>query len=181
MRKGVLAVSMGLALFSHAAGAQYDVGGYRISCPAGLPWDDPRCMRTPVAPPAGPPGGIPQAPTPRGKWLRTWGAVSMDDQTGAIGRAAGEYDRATAVERANASCEEIGGKECKLMLAYMYQCAAVASPVSNGENVAGVIAVVTGASIAAAERGAEKKCVSLNKTSCKAVFSECSAPKFIRY
>lgn len=38
-----------LMLSSQAALAQYVVGDYVYTCPAGLPWNDPRCIREPVA------------------------------------------------------------------------------------------------------------------------------------
>lgn len=47
MRFGLFPAAL-LLLFSNDVSAQYVVGDYVYTCPAGLPWNDPRCIKEPV-------------------------------------------------------------------------------------------------------------------------------------
>jgi hypothetical protein len=71
MKPGNLAIGVFLLLLTQSALAQYVVGDYIYTCPAGLPWNDPRCIREPVdrgdAGQAGrtDPGHVPTGPVAR--------------------------------------------------------------------------------------------------------------------
>ncbi|QWN05888.1 DUF4189 domain-containing protein [Xanthomonas citri pv. fuscans] len=88
-----------------------------------------------------------QSPRPTGKWIKTWGAVSLDkSDVGALGVSVGKLSKREAQRDAIAGCIKAGGKNCKDWAAYENQCAAVAEPYKDGRSSAGSLHFRTGAS-----------------------------------
>lgn len=75
-----------------------------------------------------PPNGQ-SAPPPQ--WRTSWGAVAMDQKTGSAGEARNQLSKAAASDIAMKQCQ-IGGPNCKLMIAYYNQCVAIAQQQEGG-------------------------------------------------
>lgn len=64
---------------------------------------------------------------PRIIWADRWGALAIDDGTGQAGYIGGFASKAKARRAAMDGCEMHGSPNCKLIMTYHNQCAAVAS------------------------------------------------------
>jgi hypothetical protein len=139
----------------------------QTACPQGVSPGDPRC---------GPGGGgwLPPPPSsePSMHWKKTWGAIAMSSGgTGEVGTSVGKTSKREATREAVSKCEALGGRECKLALAYKNQCAVVAWPSVTGVSVAAVSA----ASIEEASNLALSDC-NTSGGACKIVYSDCTPP-----
>ncbi len=123
-----------------------------------------------------------QESRPLGKWIKTWGAISLDKSSvGALGVSTGKLSKSEAEQDAIAGCVKAGGKECQKWNAYKNQCAAVAEPYQNGHSSAGTIHFRTGASPEKIKAEVEKICSAENKTQCRVIYQACSEPIFESY
>jgi hypothetical protein len=103
----------------------------------------------PGIPCAGNPGGIPPSepnspynnhagayPIPRDapppKWRDSWGAVAMDEKSGAAGVAVNEKNKTSATAVAMKQCSMNGSPDCKVIISYNNQCVAVAQQEGGG-------------------------------------------------
>lgn len=117
-----------------------------------------------------------------GKWIKTWGAISLDKSSvGALGVSTGKLSKSEAEQDAIAGCVKAGGKECQKWNSYKNQCAAVAEPYQNGRSSAGTIHFRTGASPEKIKIEVEKNCSAENKTQCRVIYEACSEPIFESY
>lgn len=173
-RRALLAIA-GL-LISGTATAQYTIGGVYYACPAGLPWNDPRCIRQPV----GQQAVEPMAPAaPAGKWVDVWGAIASDTSRGMVGTASGQWSKRDAEAAARFDCTSAGGADCKVLLSYVNQCVAFAAPHAEGHAVPGVASAFAARSAEEASARAQRKCESDNGKSCQTMFTECVRPIFL--
>ncbi|WP_049944264.1 DUF4189 domain-containing protein, partial [Xanthomonas campestris] len=111
------------------------------------------------------------APRPIGKWIKTWGAVSLDG-SGTVGVAYGKLSKREAQQGAISSCVEAGGEKCHDWATYYNQCAAVAEPYKDGKSIGGKLQFVGGAALEQAKADAEKKCTVANNSSCRVIYSK---------
>ncbi|NUO74951.1 MAG: DUF4189 domain-containing protein [Lysobacter sp.] len=120
-------------------------------------------------PPSGSSGSYQQLPEP--KWGKRWGAFASDPVTSKVGVSVGMKSKSKAEEEALAHCRSKGGQQCRPLLAYYNQCAAVAwGPDSSGT---GELISISAARKDVAEQAALKEC-SKNSDACKIFFAECS-------
>lgn len=68
------------------------------------------------------------SPKPTGKWETRWGAIVEDADVLATGVADTRKSKRDATSAATKECERLGGKKCKLRIAYYNQCVAMADP-----------------------------------------------------
>ncbi|MCC8475652.1 DUF4189 domain-containing protein [Xanthomonas arboricola] len=123
-----------------------------------------------------------QESRPLGKWIKTWGAISLDKSSvGALGVSTGKISKSEAEQDAIAGCVKAGGKDCQKWNAYKNQCAAVAEPYHNGRSSAGTIHFRTGASPEKIMVEVENICSTENKTQCRVIYQACSEPIFESY
>lgn len=121
----------------------------------------------------------PQAPRPTGKWIKTWGAITYDKgDSGSIGVSVGHRSQKEAEKIALSRCVEGGGVDCKVMLPYHNQCAAVAEPVGDGVPNHGYISSAGGPTIEQARDTAIQQCSKINESDCRVFYSDCSKPIF---
>lgn len=114
--------------------------------------------------------GTPKAPEVR--WADRWGAFASDSQSGAVGSATGLSNRKKAEKAAISHCRSKGGKDCRPLLAYYNQCAAVAWGDGN----------IQASSAASKEEAANRALGICGKKSsdCEIFFSECSFAERVR-
>lgn len=166
--EGLLAAATLVAsgvLWSATAGAQ-------TACPQGVTPGSSQCLPTPQ-------GGSQaiQAPAPR--WKLTWGAIALDQSTVSIGTATGQVSRRAALKEAKEKCESIGGKDCRIILYYENQCAAIAEPVADIEPM--IASYKVGLSSQEAIDRAVQECETKNNAgSCKPIYSSCTTPIRVR-
>lgn len=129
-----------------------------------------------------PQGGGAAADGPRatGKWETRWGAIAEDPISMATGASVSMKSKRKAVDAATAECKRMGGRNCKVRLAYFNQCAAIADATAQS------LASGPGASVASraetapkAEALALKDCSSAgNGQQCEISYSACSLSEF---
>ena len=144
----------------------------QTACPQGVTPGSSQCLPSPQ-------GGnqVVQEATPR--WKLTWGAISLDDKTVSIGTATGQASRRAAVKEATRKCESIGGKECRIILYYENQCAAIAEPVAAIGTM--IASYKVGLSSQEAVDMAVQECERRNNAGrCKPIYSNCTTPIRIR-
>jgi len=157
-----------LLVFSAPISAQYYIGGYYYSCPVGLPWNDPRCLRQPIqnaSPPPQEEDSMVAAPPER------WGAVYIDSTTGSIGAttlASSEYQ---ADRAAKLRCENDGSRKCVKQMTFRNSCVAVAWPNRPG----GILFVQSHPNSKTASQTALKQCGGA-LAECEIVFESCAMP-----
>ncbi|MCC8535825.1 DUF4189 domain-containing protein [Xanthomonas axonopodis pv. poinsettiicola] len=146
---------------------QYPIGGQGVAACAPIPQGSQENQ---------------QSPRPTGKWIKTWGAVSLDkSDVGALGVSVGKLSKREAQQDAIAGCIKAGGKNCKDWAAYENQCAAVAEPYKDGRSSAGSLHFRTGASPEDIQREVKNICSSENNGECRVIYTACSEPIFHRY
>jgi len=131
--------------------------------------------------PAGPGGPVPCIPISdysgsnssgsQGYWETRWGAFASDTKSGAVGVATGLASKGKAEKAAIAHCRDKGGSDCRPLLAYFNQCAAVAWGDGTLQ-----------ASSAARREEAEERALGLcarDGKSCEIFFSECSFSELV--
>nr|WP_267473007.1 DUF4189 domain-containing protein [Stenotrophomonas rhizophila] len=121
-----------------------------------------------------------QGPVATGKWETRWGAISEDAESLATGASVSMKSKRQAVAAATAECKKLGGKSCKLRLAYYNQCAAIAD--ATAESLAkgpGRSTIARAETVDQAKSIAMKECASaLGGQTCEVVYSACSMSEF---
>ncbi|UHQ23839.1 DUF4189 domain-containing protein [Lysobacter sp. 5GHs7-4] len=104
-------------------------------------------------------------------WERRWGAFTSDVVTGKIGVATAMTSKRKAEKEAMRDCQVRGGTQCKLLLTFTNQCAAIAS----GKEAAGTYAISAGGGVNAtvAKQVALREC-GQRAESCEIFLTECS-------
>lgn len=111
------------------------------------------------------------AVAPQAQWLKTWGAIAIDEtvNNGGIGTVTGLPDRRAADAAALSQCRSSGGSDgCKLLLSYRNQCAVIVSG-------AKYLNAHSAETVERASSWAIEEC-SQRTTGCKIYYSACSAP-----
>ena len=103
-----------------------------------------------------------------------WGGVALDAVTGEAGASEGQPSKQRANSGAVSTCEQQGSKDCKVILSYVNQCAAAASP-EQGDYVS----TATAAELDDAISRATERC-SKRSTTCEIIYKKCSRPVRIR-
>ncbi|WP_338339884.1 DUF4189 domain-containing protein [Xanthomonas euvesicatoria] len=171
--KSYILVLFTLLLLSQAARAeqgcppgQYPIGGQGAMACAPLPQAQTQQVQ----------------PKPLGKWIKTWGAVVLDDsEIGALGVSTGKLSEVDAQQAALANCANVGGTQCREWTTYRNQCIAVAEPYRDGKSAPGSLQFVTGPSSEKNVRDASSKCSSKNKVGCRVIYSACTEPFFEKF
>lgn len=105
-------------------------------------------------------------------WADRWGAVALDTDMGKAGTILDQSNKADAESTALSNCRNDGGQNCRVLISYYNQCAAVAQKSSGGEVFA---------SSAYPQEQAQKRAMSSCKdSSCHIIYSECSLPEEIK-
>lgn len=118
-----------------------------------------------------------------GEWQTRWGAVSEDTESMSTGASVSMKSKRLAVAAADAECKRLGGKSCKLRLAYFNQCIAIADPDSSQlANGGGKSMVVSAETVEQAKEAALSKCqvMEIGQT-CEIVYSACSMSEYKSY
>ncbi|MEI2429441.1 DUF4189 domain-containing protein [Lysobacter yananisis] len=113
-------------------------------------------------------GPDPDQPT----WEKRWGAIALDDTTGAFGSSSREGSESRAEKNALATCKKQGGKTCRIEISYHNQCVSLAA----GKFKYFVRADYT---LALAESNSLSKCGKEDE-GCKIFYSNCSLPERIQ-
>lgn len=145
---------------------QYPIGGQGVVACAPIPQEN----------------SVQEQPRPLGQWIKTWGGIALDESgAGAVGVASGERSKRAAQKAAFSSCIGAGGKDCRDWVTYFNQCAAVAEPYKDGKSSDGKLQFSTGAALEEVTVQAEKDCTSVNNSSCRVIYSNCSDPIFEKF
>lgn len=105
-------------------------------------------------------------------WEKRWGALALDDSTGASGASSKERTQAKAEKKAISICAKRGGNACRIEISYHNQCISFVT----GKAKYFVRADYTlGQAIANGTERCEKE-----DDDCKVVYSSCSLPERIR-
>lgn len=111
------------------------------------------------------------------KWKATWGAIAMDDDSGATGVTVGSKSERAAYKEALDRCRKKGATHCKVALTYTNQCASVARTTTVSRTGQWQVALSSGADEAASGQAAMKDCrAKANGGACELVYTDCSAP-----
>ncbi|WP_425478302.1 DUF4189 domain-containing protein [Frateuria defendens] len=108
---------------------------------------------------------------PHALWEDRWGAIAIDSETGDAGTVEGQSSKSIADSAALSYCSKGKGENCKVILSFHNQCAAVAWG-------AGVLGYSGGATPDVAEEMAMKGCG--YSDDCKIVYSKCSYAERVR-
>lgn len=165
-----------LSVLMLASAVAFAEGG----CPPGsYPIGDSRAPGCAPIPTGGGSGGA-QGPVATGKWETRWGAISEDAESLATGAAVSMKSKRQAVAAAMAECKRLGGKNCKLRLAYYNQCAAIADATAESlVNGPGRSTIARAETVSQAESIAMKECTSaLGGQKCEIAYSACSMSEF---
>ncbi|NUO74729.1 MAG: DUF4189 domain-containing protein [Lysobacter sp.] len=104
-------------------------------------------------------------------WERRWGAFTSDAVTGKIGLATAMSSKRKAVKEAMRDCQARGGAQCKLLLTFTNQCAAIASGKEAGSTYR--ISAGSGVNATVAKQVALQECGRYAE-SCEIFLTECS-------
>lgn len=140
---------------------QYPVGGQGVGGCAPIPGGE---------------GGAQAAPRPTGRWIKTWGAISVSPASGAVGVSVGQKKKSAAIDEAQTRCMTEGASDCHNLTAFKNQCVAFATDHKNKQARAN-----TGASKDQATERVMGDCVKAGLDQCKVVYSDCAKPEFISY
>lgn len=150
-------------------------------CPPGqYPIGDDRAPGCAPIPGAGGEAAGTGAPVPTGKWETRWGAVVEDAENLSTGASVSMKTRRQAVSAAEAECRKVGGKKCKLRLAYYNQCVAIADPDSRQiANGGGKSMAVSAQTLERAKAMALDQCKATDGgQTCVIAYSACSMSEF---
>jgi hypothetical protein len=147
------------------------VVGAQTACPQGVTPGSSVCLPTGTAATQNP---APPAP----RWRSTWGAFANDSQVAVTGSSSGQLTRWGANRAATAKCKSMGGRECKVVLAFKNQCAVVAEPIEDRPIYN--VTYKPGPTVEEASRTALTECANTNQGhACKVIFSICSNPVLV--
>ena len=147
----------------------------QTACPVGVAAGSAQCGPSPTDSSPAAPETIRYVPT--GEWKKTWGAVAIDSETGAMGATFDQLSRGDAEREALSNCGAKGSTGCKIEIAYRNQCVATFFPSVAGQR--GLSA--SGATVEEATRRGSEKCRSLNGSECNRVYTRCTEPLFEKY
>ncbi|WP_425478316.1 DUF4189 domain-containing protein [Frateuria defendens] len=102
-------------------------------------------------------------------WADRWGAIAMDGNTGEAGTVVGYATQSEAVSAAIGDCSSKGAKNCKPLLIYHNQCAAVAQSTEGALNASGAPTLDEAKSLSIERCGQ-------HGGKCNVVYSDCSYP-----
>ena len=157
------------------------VSGAQTACPVGVAAGSAQCGPSPaehVNPgTAGDSGPSATRYVPTGEWKKTWGAVAIDSETGAVGATFGKRSKNEAERDALDRCRTSGSAACRVQIAYKNQCVATFFPSIPGQRgLSG-----SGATVEDATRRGAEKCRELNGNECNLVYTRCTEPIFDAY
>jgi hypothetical protein len=111
-------------------------------------------------------------PNPGPQWAKRWGAIATDGPLGRLGGAEGLPNKRRAQKAAIATCQQNGGKKCKVLHAYYNQCGVLAW----GNDLAQTYSAGT------VEKATELALLECSKQTgnCKVFYSGCSYPERVR-
>lgn len=112
---------------------------------------------------------------PNGRWIKTWGAISMSDATGSMGASVGKRSKSEAEKEARGRCATYGATDCSTAITYKNQCVAYADP-EKGSN--GRISISAGPSKEVASAEVLKYCASRGGGVCVIRYTDCTEPLF---
>ena len=104
-------------------------------------------------------------------WANRWGAIAFGGDVAGVSE--GLPNRRKAKKAALEDCESGGGLNCKVVMTYFNQCAAVATGPGNGS-------YGQAPSLKVAEDLAMKEWSARSSGSCRVLYSACSMPERIR-
>ncbi|WP_288359114.1 MULTISPECIES: DUF4189 domain-containing protein [Gammaproteobacteria] len=127
-------------------------------------------------------------PRPSGKWVKTWGAIAMGytDSATTFGVTKGKLSEAEAQTDALMRCGSRGLKNCKIVLKYHNQCAAVAEPHIDGSPYSdGRLSFAGSATIPEASSRALSDCKKNNRSTpkavCEIIYTACTEQIFEKF
>lgn len=106
----------------------------------------------------------------QGRLKRTWGAISVDANTGEISAIAGVLSEAQAIGYVRQSCSANGGLACRKPFTYHDRCVALAWPMTAGE----VFVTQTALTLYKASELSLAGCLSEGGLGCEIVYSACA-------
>lgn len=136
---------------------------------------------------------IPQSNTqqpaqPSGRWLKTWGAISIGflDSATTYGITTGKPSKAEAEADALRRCASQSETTCRVGLTYENQCAVIVEPHINGKPYStGIVRFIGRKTVALASRDALEICKKDNKSTpeaqCEIVYSNCTEQVFQQF
>ncbi|EMR4108343.1 TPA: DUF4189 domain-containing protein [Stenotrophomonas maltophilia] len=139
---------------------QYPIGGQGVQGCAPIPGAGDGSLKT---------------PQPGGKWIKTWGAISVSPE-GASGVSTGRRSKSDAEAEAVMQCRQSGGHACRTSFSYENQCVAAVVPSSGsgGTSFGGK------ATVDEAIQLATRLCIRDGGQGCHVVYTACSAPEYVR-
>lgn len=124
------------------------------------------------------------SPRPTGKWETRWGAIAEDTSNMSTGTAVSYKSKRAAVSAALDDCKRVGGKSCKLRIAYYNQCVAMADPTvefrqRSPQGSIGQTMASAAETLELAKANAMKRCEDFGSgQECSVVYSACSMSEF---
>lgn len=120
------------------------------------------------------------SPVPTGKWETRWGAIVEDAENLSTGASVSMKSKRQAISAAESECKRLGGKKCKLRLAYYNQCVAIADPdASQIANGGGKSMAVSAQTLERAKLMALEQCRGTDGgQTCTIAYSACSMSEF---
>ncbi|WP_115571830.1 DUF4189 domain-containing protein [Xanthomonas campestris] len=157
-------LALPILLISSAARAQgcpvgqYQIGGQGAVACAPIPQGTP----------------VQQDPRPSGRWIKTWGAIAMDDDGANIGVSTGILKKFQAEKDAVTKCEGESQKKCRAVISYQNQCVSVARP-----NTVGSISFIRGPYVKDTSKDALLDCRKKNNNNeCSVIYENCTQQIF---
>lgn len=165
----LLILSYGVCAEGACPPGQYPIGGQGVQGCAPIPGASG--------------GAATSSPRPTGKWETRWGAVAEDTSSLSTGTAVSYKSKREATAAAVKSCEQAGGRKCKLRVAYYNQCVAIADPTTESrQRLGGADSESIHAAaetLELAKSNALKLCQAAGKgQDCSIVYSACSMSEF---
>ncbi len=111
----------------------------------------------------------------QGRLKRTWGAISVDANTGDISAIAGLLSEAEAIGYVLQSCKANGGLACRTPFTYRDRCVALAWPLTAGD----AFVTQTAFTLYKASELSLAGCLSEGGLGCEVVYSECADPVLV--
>lgn len=121
-------------------------------------------------------GGAAASPQPDGRWIKTWGAISMAPN-GASGTATGKLKKADATNAALSDCKATGASNCRVVFSYKNQCVAAAIATSGFSDTQ----FSTAAELHVADARAIQDCTDRGGRGCEVIYHACSDPYLQKY